>query len=189
MRAAAAAPAAPVGAHARARARIHEHRREPLYIDTPCSVHLIDIPCCSGSTSTLHRALGGARSSFDLGRRPTGHGPQDTGCQQVCSHPAAHLPTVTHVCWPTNSRPVTDSLSVDPHCALRCLPLGACVGASESRCAAAALSTADRPACSRDGYDLLVASNPEALDDPITRARHPLRARVLAVDRGGPRPR
>jgi hypothetical protein len=82
-----------------------------------------------------------------------------------------------------------DSLSVDPHCARRCLPLGACVGASESRCAAAALSTADRPARSRDGYDLLVASNPEALDDPITRARHPLRARVLAVDRGGPRPR
>jgi len=30
-------------------------------------------------------------------------------------------------------RPV-DCLSVHPHCALRCLPLGACVGASESRC-------------------------------------------------------
>ena len=32
MRADAATPAAPVGAHARARARIHVHRREPLYI-------------------------------------------------------------------------------------------------------------------------------------------------------------
>ena len=95
------------------------------------------------------------------------------------------VPTVTHVCWPTNSRPVTDSLSVHGPS----LPLGACVGSSESRCAAAAPSTADRPARSRDRYDLLVASNPEALDDPITRARHPLRARVLAVDRGGPRPR
>ena len=31
MRADAAAPAAPVGAHARASARIHVHRREPLY--------------------------------------------------------------------------------------------------------------------------------------------------------------
>jgi hypothetical protein len=32
LRADAAAPAAPVGAHARARARNHEHRRKPLYI-------------------------------------------------------------------------------------------------------------------------------------------------------------
>ena len=86
MRAAAAAPAAPVGAHARARARIHEHRREPLYIDTPVFLHLIDIPCCSGSTSTLHRALGGATSEKQLGCRPTGLGCEDTGCQQVCSH-------------------------------------------------------------------------------------------------------
>jgi hypothetical protein len=54
---------------------------------------------------------------------------------------------------------------------------------------AAAPSAADRPARSRDRYDLLVASNPEALDGPITPARHPMRARVLAVDRGGPRPR
>ena len=90
---------------------------------------------------------------------------------------------------PMSTASLVDSLSVDPHCALRCLPLGACVGASESRCAAAALSTADRPACSRDRYDLLVASKTEALDDPITPARHPMRARVLAVDRGGPRPR
>ena len=57
LRADAAAPAAPEGAHARARARIHVHRREPLYIDTPCSGNLIDIPCCRGSTSTLRRAL------------------------------------------------------------------------------------------------------------------------------------
>ena len=54
---------------------------------------------------------------------------------------------------------------MDPHCAFRCLPLGACVGASESRCAAAAPSAADRPARSRDRYDLFVASKPEALDD------------------------
>ena len=86
MRADAAAPAAPVGAHARARARIHEHRREPLYIDTPCSGHLIDIPCCSGSTSTLRRALGGARSSFDIQHCRTGAGHLGTGDQQVCSH-------------------------------------------------------------------------------------------------------
>ena len=70
---------------------------------------------------------------------------------------------------PMSTASLVDSLSVDPHCALRCLPLGACVDASESRrrrgIAAAALSTADRPARSRDRYDLLVASNPEALDD------------------------
>ena len=86
MRADAAAPAAPVGAHARARARIHEHRREPLYIDTPVFLHLIDIPCCSGSTSTLRRGLGGARYSFDIQHCRTGAGHLGTGDQQVCSH-------------------------------------------------------------------------------------------------------
>ena len=91
MRADAAAPAAPVGAHARARARIHEHRREPLYIDTPCSGNLIDIPCCSGSTSTLRRALGRARFSFDLARCSTGAARLGIGRQQVRSHPASGL--------------------------------------------------------------------------------------------------
>ena len=91
MRADAAAPAAPVGAHARARARIHEHRREPLYIDTPCSGNLIDIPCCPGSTSTLRRALGRARFSFDLARCSTGAARLGISRQQVRSHPAPGL--------------------------------------------------------------------------------------------------
>ena len=109
MRADAAAPAAPVGAHARARARNHEHRREPLYIDTPCSGNLIDIPCCRGWTSTLRRGLGGATSEKQLRRRPTGLGPQDAGCQQVCSHRPSDLILPAHVCWWTPQPRSVDS--------------------------------------------------------------------------------
>ena len=59
--------------------------------DLPVFVNLIDSPCCPGSTSTLRRGLGGATPEKQLGRRPTGLGREDTGCQQVCSGVAAHL--------------------------------------------------------------------------------------------------
>ena len=189
MRADAAAPAAPVGAHARARARIHEHRREPLYI-RPARLPAPDRHPMLPRLDE-HAPPTDLESQIFIRPRASPYRPWASGCRLSagvqpprCTPADSHTRLLAH-----QRRPVTDSLSVDPHCALRCLPLGACVGASESRCAAAALSTADRPARSRDRYDLLVASNPEALDDPITRARHALRARVLAVDRGGPRPR
>ena len=67
--------------------------------DLPVFLHLIDIPCCSGSTSTLRRALGGATPEKQLRRRPTGLRPQDAGCQQVCSHRPSDLILPAHVCW------------------------------------------------------------------------------------------
>jgi len=93
LRADAAAPAAPVGAHARARARIHEHPTavSRSTFDTPCFLHLIDIPCCPGSTSMLRRRAWRARYSFDLARMRFGRARLGTGGRQVRSHPAPGL--------------------------------------------------------------------------------------------------
>jgi hypothetical protein len=77
--------------------------------DPGAIVHLIDIPCCSGSTSTLRRGLGGATSEKQLRRRPTGLGPQDAGCQQVCSHRPSDLILPAHVCWWTPQPRSVDS--------------------------------------------------------------------------------
>ena len=47
--------------------------------------------------------------------------------------PGARPPSNCTRFMPDQRASPVDSLSVHPHCALRCLPLGACVGASESR--------------------------------------------------------
>jgi hypothetical protein len=90
LRADAAAPAAPVGAHARARARNHVATMctavSRSTFDLPVFKNLIDIPCCSGSTSTLRRRAWRARYSFDIQHCRTGAGHLGTGDQQVCSH-------------------------------------------------------------------------------------------------------
>ena len=59
--------------------------------DLPVFVHLIDIPCCPGSTSMLRRRAWRARCSFDLARCSTGAARLGIGRQQVRSHPAPGL--------------------------------------------------------------------------------------------------
>ena len=62
--------------------------------------------------------------------------------------------------------------------------------ALSSRWDAAALGAAHRSARAREGHDPAVASTiPQALDGIITPPTHPPRARWLALDRAGPRPR
>jgi len=143
LRADAAAPAAPVGAHARARVRATMCTAvSRSTFDLACFLHLIDIPCCPGWTSTLRRGLGGARYSFDLARDAGRLATLGTGGRQVRSHPA---PGKTHVSNPQVG--CTASLRREPLSppSLRAqvsIPLGEIVGALESRCTSAARAPA-----------------------------------------------